>query len=210
MSPRYETVSEEGIPVDLPSGARYFVLTRAEAAYLEDSIKRYMSDNHFINVSDIRDIDRMISLELLIHRWTMWISKGRNYYDEDVNIKQHSDMVQDASREVRQIKKGLGLDKATRDRTRGDDSVAALWDNLKRRAQEFGYLRNDQFVATITAFQRVKAILQFHDNCDEIERKENACDIDDVISILREEIRKFDAVDEEFRHSKQTLWVRAQ
>jgi hypothetical protein len=205
-----EAVTEDGIPVDLPSGARYFVLTLNEATYLRDRIERYLTDNHFINVSDIQEIDRMITLELLIHRWTMWISKGRNYYDEDINIKQHSDMVQDASREVRQLKKGLGLDKATRDRTRGDDSIAALWEHLQRRAQEFGYMRNDQYVAVITAFQRIKALVQFHDNCDDLERRENACEITDILEVVREELAKFDAIDEGFRHNTQRMWIRSQ
>lgn len=205
-----DTVTEEGIPVDLPSGAKYFVLTTNEATYLRDRIRRYMADNHFINVSDIQEIDRMICIELLIHRWTMWISKGRNYYDEDINVKQHNDMVGDASREVRQLKKGLGLDKATRDRTRGDDSVAALWDNLKQRAMEFGYSRNAQYIQTLTAFNRVKAMLQFHDNADLIERKENACELEDVIAVLRDEITKFDKIDEQFRHGTQSMWIRSQ
>lgn len=206
----FETVTEDGISVDLPSGAQYFVLTESEAEYLRDRIRRYLSDNHFINVSDIQEIDRMITLELLLHRWSMWLSKGRNYYDEDINQKQYHDMVDSASKEVRQIKKGLGLDKATRDRTRGDDSIAAHWDNLLRRAREFGYMRNNQYVQTITSFQRIKAMLQFHDNCDPTERKENACELDDVIEVLRAEVRKFDAIDEEFRHTQQALWVRAQ
>lgn len=206
----FADVSEAGIPVELPSGATYYTITHAEAEYLRDRIHRYMSDNHFINVSDIQEIDRLITLETLSHRWTMWISKGRNYYDEDINIKQHSDMVQDASREIRQMKKALGLDKPSRDKVRGDDSVAALWDHLLRRAREFGYMRNEQLIATITAFQRIKALIQFHDNCDEIERKENACELEDIFEVLREEIAKFDKVDEDFRHQKQTLWIRNQ
>lgn len=210
VSNAYETVDEDGIAVDLPSGAKYVVQTENEGIYLRDSIRRYMSDNHFINVSDIREIDRMIVLELLIHRWQLWLSRERNYFDEDINEKRLADMIKDASGEVRQLKKALGLDKTTRDRTRGDDSIAAHWDNLLRRAREFGYMRNQQYVATITAFQRIKAMLQFHDNCDTIERKENACETDDIIEVIRDEVRKFDVIDEEFRHKNQTLWIRSQ
>lgn len=206
----YDQVAEDGIPVELPSGATYYTITHAEAEYLRDRIERYMSDNHFINVSDIQEIDRLITLETLVHRWTMWMSKGRNYYDEDINIKQHSDMVQDASREIRQMKKAIGLDKPSRDKVRGDDSIGALWDHLLRRAREFGYMRNEQYVQVITSFQRIKALIQFMDNCDELERKENACEPQDVFEVLREEIKTFDQIDEAFRHTKQTLWIRNQ
>lgn len=206
----YEIQSDGGIPVQLPSGALYFVITDEEERYLTDRISRYLTDNHFVNVSDVQDIDKMITFELLIFRWTLWISKGRDYFDEDINVKQFAEMVKEYSTEVRQLKKSLGVDKTTRDRTRGDDSIAALWENLQRRAAEFGYKRNEELVAVITAFQRVKAMITFHDNCDELERKENACELTDVLSVLREEIRKFDAIDESFKFEKQTLWVRQQ
>lgn len=206
----YEFQADNGIPVQLPSGATYFVITDGEEHYLKDKIERYLSDNHFINVSDLQDIDKMIVFELLIHRWTLWISKGQDYYNNDVNTKQLSEMVKDYSTEVRQLKKSLGVDKSSRDRTRGDDSVAALWDNLQRRAKEFGYMRNEQFVQVITSFQRLKAMLVFHQNCDALERKENACETEDVLSVLQEEIEKFDAIDEKFRFEKQALWIRNQ
>lgn len=206
----FDDLSEEGIPVQLPSGATHYTITHAEAEYLRDLAARYLEDNHFVNIADLKEIDRLITMETLVHRWQMWISKGRNYYDEDINLKTYNDMVTDASREVRQMKKALGLDKPSRDKVRGDDSIAALWENMLRRAREFGYMRNEQLVATITAFQRLKALIQFYDNTDEIERKENACELEDIFEVLRAEIAKFDKIDEDFRHTQQTLWIRDQ
>jgi hypothetical protein len=349
----YEIQADEGIAVELPSGATYYVHTDGEAHYLRDKIRRYLSDNHFVNISDMQEIDRMITFELLIHRWSMWLARGKDYWNDPINTKQYSDMVQDYSREVRQLKKGLGVDKSSRDRTRGDDSVAALWDNLLRRAREFGYTRNEQMIQVITSFHRIKAMITLHKNCfsgdteiltkkgvrklsdvagtavdvldgnggwatamicryepqelwrieltrsgrsktidataghrwfvhkrtshgtrtepntvglrpgdrlvsligkahkkvpdwkvvsvrptgriepvfcpdvptthsfvlegniltgntDEIERKENACELSDVLEVIEEEIAKFDAIDESFRFEKQALWIRSQ
>jgi hypothetical protein len=206
----YEIQAGGGIPVALPSGATYFVITDEEQRYLTERIQRYLSDNHFVNVSDVQDIDKMIVFELLIHRWTLWISRGRDYFDEDISVKQYAEMVKEYSTEVRQLKKALGVDKSTRDRTRGDDSIASLWENLRRRAAEFGYKRNEEYVQAITSFQRLKAMVTFHDKCDDVERKENACEIADVMEVLRDEIRKFDEIDERFKFEKQTLWVRSQ
>lgn len=206
----YEIQSEDGIPVQLPSGASYYVQTDGEAHYLRDAIERYLSDNHFVNVSDMKEIDRMITFELLIHRWTLWMSRGKDYWNEPINTKQLSDMSSSFSTEVRLLKKALGVDKTSRDKTRGDDSIAAHWDNLLRRAREFGYMRNEQLVQTITAFQRIKAMITLYTNSDEIERKENACELEDVLEVIRDEITKFDAVDEKFRFEKQALWIRSQ
>jgi hypothetical protein len=206
----YEIQADEGIAVQLPSGATYYVHTDSEANYLRDKIERYLTDNHFVNVSDMQEIDRMITFELLIYRWSLWLSRHKDYWNEPINDKKLSEMIQDYSREVRLLKKALGVDKSTRDRTRGDDSVAALWDNLLRRAREFGYMRNEQMVQVITSFHRIKAMITLHKNTDEIERKENACELSDVLEVIEEEIAKFDAIDEAFRFEKQSLWVRSQ
>lgn len=206
----YEIQSDDGIPVQLPSGAVYYVLTNSEAEYLRDKIRRYLDDNHFVNISDVQEIDRMITFELLIHRWTQWLSRGKDYWNETIPTKQFSDMVESYSKEVRLLKKGLGVDKSTRDRTRGDDSMSAHWENLLQRAREFGYMRNDQFMQTITAFQRIKAMITLYENSDEIERKENACELADVLEVIKEEIVRFDAIDEKFRFEKQALWIRNQ
>ena len=206
----YEIQAEEGLPVTLPSGATYYVLTDGEEQYLRDKIERYLSDNHFVNVSDMLEIDRMITFEMLIHRWSLWLSRGKDYWNEDINTRQFSDMINDYSREVRQLKKSLGVDKTSRDKTRGDDSIAAHWDNLLRRAREFGYMRNEQFVQVITSFHRIKAMITLHENSDTIERKENACELPDVLEVIKDEIRKFDSIDEKFRFETQRLWIRQQ
>lgn len=206
----YEFQTEGGISIALPSGATYSVITDGEAHYMRDKIERYLSDNKFVNVSDMQDIDRMIVFELLIHRWTLWLSRGRDYYDEDISVKTYADMVKQYSVEVRQLKSALGVDKSSRDRMRGDDSIPALWENLLRRGKEFGFSRNEQFYQVLTSFQRLKAIVIFHSNCNEVERRENACTTEDVMEVLREELAKFDAIDEKFRFEKQTTWVRSQ
>lgn len=206
----FEVLSDAGIPVGLPSGASFTVMTDSEKDYLEDKMERYLAQNRFVNISDYQDVDKLLVFELLIHRWTSWLSRGRDYFNEDINIKQYSDMCSNYSTECRQLKKALGVDKTSRDRTRGDDSIPALWENLLRRGREFGYNRNEQFVQVITSFQRIKAVITFFDNCDAVERKENACEIEDVLEVVRVEIAKFDAIDESFRFNKQSLWIRDQ
>jgi hypothetical protein len=201
---------EDGIPVGLPSGATFYVLTRDEADYLGERVTRYLDDNHFVNVSDFQDIDKMVTFELFIHRWSLWLSKGRDYYNEDINQKQLADTIASYSHELRQLKKNLGIDKPARDRQHGDDSVPAYLDSLRQRAREFGYHRNAQFAKIIESFQRINAMLTYHDNCNDIERLERQCTIDDVVDVVRAEISAFEALDEKFRTEVQTIWIRKQ
>jgi hypothetical protein len=207
--PGFETLSEGGIPVQLPSGATHFVLTAQEETYLRDKIARYLGDNHFANVSDLLDVDKLVVGELLSHRWTLWVTKQRDYWDDEVPVKQLTDMVNDVQREMRQLKKALGLDKLTREKQHGDASIPAFWDDLRRRAKEFGVSRNEQFYAVLDGFKRMEAMLVWYEKCDEQERLENHCQIEDVVEVFRQEVAKFNAIDEKFRHETQRMWIRA-
>lgn len=206
----YDILSGDGIPVTLPSGSTFFVMTDSERAYLKDKIDRYIGDNHFVNIADISDIDKLVTFELLIHRWALWVSKGRDYFDDDINVKQYADLINDYSTECRQLKKILGVDKVARDKVRGDDSVAGLWSNLQQRAKEFGYMRNEQAAQAIESMQRIKSIITFYRNADDQERLEFHATIDDVLQVITEEIEKFDLIDENFRKSVQQYWIRNQ
>ncbi len=206
----YDVTAEEGIPVTLPSGSQYYVLTDGEREYIEDKITRYLSDNHFTNVVDLTDLDKLLVNEMLIHRWGLWLAKGRDYYDDDIPVKQFAELMNQYQTQCRGLKKALNLDKVSRDRAHGDDSIPAFWDALKQRAQEFGIMRNKQFDQVLESFMRVKAMLQFFDTTNEIERLEQHCTMEDVIEVLREEIQAFDAIDDDFKQTQQRMWIRKQ
>jgi hypothetical protein len=206
----YDLQSDEGIPVELPSGAKFYVLTQDEADYLTERVRRYLSDNHFVNVSDFQDIDKMVTFEMLVHRWSLWLSRGMDYYGEKIDEKVLAQQVNNYSGELRLLKKNLAMDKVARDRARGDDSVAVYLANLRDRALEFCIMRSAQACKAIESFQRIKGILIYYDNCDEQERKEHGVDIEDVLTVIREEIAEFDQIDETFRKNIQRYWIRKQ
>jgi hypothetical protein len=90
----FAVTDDQGIPVGLPSGATFPVMTDSEREYLEDKIQRYLADNHFHNVSDMLDIDKLVIFELMVHRWSMWVSKGRDYWDEEIPVRGYSEMIE--------------------------------------------------------------------------------------------------------------------
>jgi hypothetical protein len=210
MSDRpFDVAVNEGIPVTLPSGATFFVLTSDEEHYLAERVRRYMGENRFINISDHQDIDKMVVFEMFVHRWSLWLSRGMDYYGEEVDSKQLAERISSYSTELRLLKKNLGIDKVTRDRQRGDDSVAAYLDGLKQRAREFGVMRNEQFAKVIELFMQLQALIQVHDNSDEIERKEQAVTQDDIFEWIRDfAIPEFQRIDADFRETEQKLWIR--
>lgn len=207
----YDVISDEGFPVRMPSGAEFYVITQSEAEYFNERVRRYENDYKFTSVSDQQDIDKMVILELFMHRWSLWLSRHQDYYGQDIDTKDMAARVENTSKELRLLKKNLGIDKPARDRQRGDDSVAAYLENLRRRAKEFGIMRNEQFYKTIELFQQLKALIQYYDNQDEQERHESHTTMEDVVRWIREvAIPEFDAIDSKFKKEKQSTWVRNQ
>lgn len=194
--------------VKAPSGSNFFVLNDAEVSYFIDRAKRYTKDNHFTNVTDLQDLDRLLMMELMVWRWGQWLSNEVDYDGNQVDIDNLQKQLREYSTEIRQIKKILGIDKVTRDKEKGE-SVADYLENLRRRAKEFGVVRNQQAVKAITLFKELESLVTLHLNCDERERREQNIEVDDLLEWIKDiAIPEMNQIDEEFRKTSQTYWVR--
>lgn len=205
----YLDEDEGNIPVEAPSGATFHVLTESEREYFEDVANRYMADNQLINISDVQDLDRVLMMELLVYRWSSWLTNETDYQGLAVDPIALNKSIKDFSSEIRLVKKALGIDRAAREKEKGE-SVQEYIENLGVRAKAFGIMRDTQHARTIELFQDLKALIEFHDNCTPIERKENSVEVEDIMEWIREiAIVEFDSIDLEFR-KQQRMWIRSQ
>lgn len=196
--------------VMMPSGGAFSVYER-EVGYFQDRVRRYLQDNHFTNVSDLQDVDRMIILELLSWRYSTWVSQQKDYWGDAVDEPGLNKSIKETSTELRQIKASLGIDKVHRDRQRGEDSVSAYLENLRTRAKEFGVMREGQLDKALELLNQLKALVTLHDNSDEVEQREMHCTTEDVLDWIRETlVPEYDQVDDYFRNHQQKLWIRKQ
>ncbi len=202
--------SDEGIPVTMPSGGSFPVLNTDEAEYLTERVQRYMADNHFVNVSDLQDVDRMLVMEVLCFRWGNWLSRQRDYFGDPVDENSLRRSLNDYSSELRQLKKILGIDKAARDRLKGDDSVPVYLQNLLSRAKEFGVNRNSMSAKAIELVMQLQALLTLYDNSDDVDRREQHVTQDEIFGWIRETLLpEFQAIDAAFRKGQQKTWIKS-
>ncbi len=195
-------------PVELPSGANFHVFEE-EVDYFVARSRQYLEQNHFTNVSDLQDIDRMLVMEVLVWRWGRWLSTGRDYWGEPVDASPLQRILHEYSRELRALKSALGIDKVTRDKQRGEDSVSAYLENLRQRAKEFGVMRESQLDKALELFNEIKSTVTLYFNTDERERVENGVKPDQVLTWLRDHvIPEYDAIDNHFRENAQKYWIR--
>jgi hypothetical protein len=197
------------VAVRLPSGATFPVHSE-EVDYISERTRRYLDENHFSNVSDFQDVDRMLIMELICFRWGTWISRQKDYWGDPVDLDQLQQSLKAHSVELRQLKKQLGIDKIARDRSKGEDSVPAYLNNLLRRAKEFGVHRERQMDKALELFNELKALVTLHQNADEVERGELHVQLEDILDwIVTIAIPEYDRLDEHFRQNQQRAWVRS-
>lgn len=203
-----EAHEEEQRPVMLPSGGTFWVYQR-EVQYFQERSKKYQKDHKFTNTGDLATLDQILMLELLAWRWLNWTSQQKDYWGDAINESGYARSIKDVSAELRQLKGSLGIDKVTRDKQRGEDSVSTYLQNLRIRAKEFGITRETQLDKALELFNQLKALLTLHDNCTPDERIEMACTDPEVLDWIRSiAIPEYDAIDAHFRENSQRMWVR--
>lgn len=193
--------------VTCPSGATIKVLSDGEKEYYEQIATRYQADNIFQNITDYQELDRLLIMELMVYRWSQWLSEERDYAGELVNVDEIRKNIIENSKEIRLVKKALGLDKATRDKESAE-SVGEFIHQLKLRAKEFGIMRNEQAVSAITMWKELIGIITFYHNSTPEERKEFNRTSDDIMQWILDQNEQFEKIDEEFRAGSQQFWIR--
>lgn len=205
------TRTQPSIMVDLPSGVAQPVLNHDEADYLTERVARYHDDNALSNISDLQDLDRMLVMELLAHRWGIWVSQRSDYDGRPIDEAFYQRQINAYSTELRQLKKLLGLDKPARDRTSGEGSVAHYWEQLAARAKAFGVMRVRQVDRALILTNQLIGLVTFHKNATEAEREEFHVTADDIIDWVDTVYRpEFQEIDAHFRANSQSTWIRSQ
>lgn len=203
-----ESVDIEVFGTVSPSGAPVPLMTQDEVDFYNDKSNRYQSDNKFSNVSDLLELDRVLLHELMCFRWGQWMLAGGLDYNGNPALKLEQ-MVQLYSKEIRDLKSSLGVDKKSRDASKGANAADFIH-NLTLRAKEFGIHRNEQVIKAYTLWKELQGFITLHVNSNEAERSEFNCRESDVIAWIQEKCLEFDEIDELFRKEKQQYWIRGE
>lgn len=189
-----------------PNGSTFQVLTESEGLYYERQRDSYLADNHFTNVSDVEDLSRLLTLEVMVHRWSNWITQGFDYLAGRVNETELKTFIKEYSIEIRLVKASLGIDRAQREKDKGE-TVGDYIATLLQRAKEFGVHRDQQYSAAVTYLWELISMLRTYDRCDEQERRELDLSPDTMIDWVRTRvIPEWDGLNNAFR-ANQRVWI---
>lgn len=199
------------IKVKTVAGHEIEVMGRYEAKYFRDQQAKYLAENKFTAVTDLADLDRLLFLELMIFRWTGWLSSGKDY--DGILAPSQEDQIRKNIKEVgpqiSQIKSDLGLTKSQRDKE-AFESVGQYLVDLKARAKEHGVRREKQLTSAICLIKELFSLVGTFDRSNELERSKIGLETEaDILDWVRFHMKpEFDAIDEYFQNHQQKFWVR--
>lgn len=192
--------------VTQPTGSSLNLQTEGEAIWYERQRDQYLDHNRFTNVSDLEDLSRLLTLEIMVYRWTTHLTQGFDYLSGRVNETELKNAIKEYSTEIRQIKSSLGIDRAQRERDKGE-TVGDYVATLLRRAKEFGVHRDEQYSKSVTYIWELISMVQTHDRCDETERRELDLTEASIVQWVRERlIPEWDTMNKSFREN-QKIWI---
>jgi hypothetical protein len=190
-----------------PSGSEVRLMEQDEKARYERQRDRYLKDNAFTNVSDLEDLDRLLVLEIMVYRWGIWLTQGWDYQQSRINERELKDSIKEYSTEIRMLKASLGIDRANREKDKGE-SLGQYVNNLLRRAKEFGYQRNKEYEKSVTFLWELINQIQTYDRCDEQERRELGLSPESIVDWVRKDvIPEWENIQDSFRQA-QTMWIK--
>lgn len=197
--------------VALPSDAPFTVLTDDELAHFEYLVTGYQEGFALQHPSDVSDLDRIVILELLVYRWGRWQADGKDYDGNTVDVLTLQKQTKDYSTEIRQLKKGLGVDAISRQKASGKGSVAHYIEALLARAGAFGYLRNQQHAKALELINDIISLAEMSRNCLPDEQRRFGVTPEGIIDFILDVARsEYQAIDQHFQETQAQYWVRDQ
>jgi hypothetical protein len=184
------------------------VLDDDERSYVEQLAADYAREHQFTSVSDLQDLDRLITFELLHYRYGRQLSSGKDSNNEEIYGDQVRKAIREASESISKIKERMRLDPASRAKDAGD-TVAQRWANLTQRAGKFGVHRLNQARTAIALFNELHSLCATWQRATDKERRKLGLSPEQIVEwVLTVASPIMDRVDAEFRENHQALWQR--
>lgn len=190
-----------------PAGNTFNVKNAEEERNFNDLVRKYTSDNSFVNISDLQDLERIVHFEVMLLRYTNWVSTEMDYDGELVDVRFYSKLITDFSGELRQLKKSIGIDRVTRLKDSEED-VSSYIELLRQRSKEFGVYREEQLTNALTMSHELASKMILRKNCVEEEKKMMGVRDEDIFQWIEEVyMQTMSDIDEHFKKNNQRFWI---
>jgi hypothetical protein len=196
--------------ITLVSGRDVAVMHPDEVTWFNQQRDQYLVQTKFTERTDLADLDRLLVMELMIYRWTVWIAKNTDYDGDMVDEERLRRNIKEYSDQINKIKDTMGLTKKSRDEAANDGNFSQWLNDLKARAKIFGVHREKQLTKALALFMELSTVIGAFDRADEEERRKiGFADEKAIVAWVRDiALPEYRELDEHFRANHQRYWVR--
>jgi hypothetical protein len=202
-----ETASHQ---ITMISGDTMNVMSGAEVRWFNESRDNYLSQTRFTETTDLRDLDRLIVMELMVFRLSQYLSQGSDYEGFEIDEALIRRNIREYSEQINRTKDSMGLTKKARNDAANSSDAAAYLSDLRMRAKVFGIHRVQQLKRALVLMNELSSIVGAYDRSDTEERdKLGFRDEKEILEWIRERmLPEFKEIDEHFRANQQRYWIR--
>jgi len=199
--------------VATPSGGYAELIHRREQEFYEQARDKYVSEYQFTTANDIRQIDRLLLLEVQHFRTQWFLTSGADYQLNDFDAKEEEALrkaQKEIGSQIADIQRDLGVTKSQREKQQAD-SVGAYITDLKVRAKEHGVKREKELGRALELMHEEFALVGAWMRSNQAEREKLGFPkAEDVLTWIQDYVEvEFKAVDDYFREKQQRFWVRS-
>lgn len=204
------TLISGSLEVMLVSGKPIEVQSRLEVEWFQETRNTYLLETKFTEATDLRDLDRLLVLELMVFRWTQWLAKGKSYDGDFTDDEQLRRNIKEYSDQINKIKESMGLNKKARDASAADGNFQQWIDDIKRRAKLFGVHRVRQSTEAIVLMKEIFSVTDTFMRADAEERQKFGYKTEaDIVNWIQDVLRpRFNELDDYFLEHDQQYWAK--
>jgi len=212
MSTTVITTQRARHEVQTLNGETIQVLHVNEKRFYEKARDRYLSEYQFTMANDLRTLDRLLLLEVQMHRYQWYLAAGMDYDAVDLDSKEEAELrksVKELTAQINETQASLGLTKAQRDK-QTVDSVGGYLTQLRQAAKAHGVMREKQLGKALELTKELFALVGAYRRSNETERRKLGFDgPEDILDWVWDYMKpEFDAVDEHFRKHEARFYRR--
>jgi hypothetical protein len=194
------------LTITFVSGAVMTVLSIEEKAFFDSVRDAYLAQHVFTAVTDMQDLDRLLLMELMTHRWTRWMASGRDEHGQLIDGVDLRRAYKDYSTQITAVKNAMGLSRAEREKE-SHASVGAYIIQLKQAGKHFGVHREAQATKGIALMMEAMSLAGTHRRCNALERQKLGLEAQDIVDWINDVAGpEMTQVDTDFRANQQRYW----
>jgi hypothetical protein len=205
--------------VELPGGGTIHLQSEDEVDRWNTLSAAYSRDYKLTKINDLTQLGSLLQQHIVMYRAQVGLSGMRPEFDDEglptgqwvkdeerkpADDKRDQEAMNNASKEIREIEKAMGIDAKSRSQT-GDETIRDYVTRLKEAGYNYGIHISERVLAFENFVMELRWRLRLEQNGDAEDKAYEDCTPDGILKWAREHLEELEQVDKQFANEKGKL-----